>query len=69
MTTDNHELNRQIAACEIVSEARITDLGPGEWYYLKIGGRVIPLGRDASYADRLAFILRRNAKAFDPSAF
>lgn len=50
---------------EIVREERVTDAGPGEWLYLKLGDKIIPLGRDYHFADTLQFALVRNAEAFE----
>lgn len=51
--------------CEIVAESRMTDAGPGDWYMLKLGDRVIPLGIDKHFADMLKFALVRNAEQFE----
>jgi hypothetical protein len=51
--------------CSVVSTRRLTDCGPGDWYFLNLGGKLIPLGDDKFFADGLVFALRRNAKAFD----
>ena len=50
---------------EIVSETKMTEYGPGEWYGLKLGKKIIPLGTDKRFADLLQFALVRNAGAFD----
>lgn len=67
-TADLHSgvgLQEALRECEIVAEERITDGGPGEWYFLKLGHKLIPLGKDVRFADSLRFALRRNAEAFD----
>ena len=51
--------------CEIVEEQRFTDAGPGPWYFLKLGPKIIPLGHDKDFADMFVFALRRNAEAFE----
>lgn len=55
--------------CEIVEETRFTEAGPGPWYFLKLAGKIIPLGYDKHFADLFVFALRRNAEAFDRPAF
>ncbi|WGR74298.1 MULTISPECIES: hypothetical protein [unclassified Bradyrhizobium] len=54
--------------CEIVSERRLADVGPGDWYFLKLGNKLIPLGEDKRFADMLQFALVRNAQAFERPA-
>ena len=54
-----------LLGCEIVSEHRSTDTGPGQWHFLKLDDRLIPLGDDRHFADMLQFALRRNAQAFE----
>lgn len=51
--------------CEVVAETKMTDTGPGDWYYLKLGDKLIPLGDDEHFASMLAFATRRNAEAFE----
>lgn len=58
-------MQQALLDCEIVSEHRFTDVGPGHWYFLKLGKKLIPLGDDEHFADTLQFALRRNAQAFE----
>jgi hypothetical protein len=66
---DNHwnglSMQEALLGCEIVEEARITDAGPGPFYYLKLGAKVVPLGVSEHFAKCLQFALVRNAKAFE----
>jgi hypothetical protein len=62
---DGMRMQAALLGCEIVREHRITDAGPGEWLYLKLDDRLIPLGRDEHFADMLRFALQRNAEAFE----
>lgn len=61
-------IQEALLKCEVVSESRVTDVGPGEWYCLKLGNKIIPLGTDKHFADMFAFALRRNAEAFERPA-
>ena len=54
--------------CEIVCEDRLTEAGPGPWYFLKLDGKLIPLGYDKHFADSFQFAVRRNAEAFNRPA-
>lgn len=58
-------IQRALLSCEIVTESRFTDAGPGPWYFLKLNDKIIPLGYDKQFADMLHFALRRNAEAFE----
>jgi hypothetical protein len=60
-------MQEALLTCEITIEDHITDAGPGEWYYLKLKDKIIPLGHDLHFAKMLAFALQRNAKAFESS--
>lgn len=62
--TDGLSMNDALMKCEIVHEERLTDAGPGLWYFLKIGDKLVPLGRDEAFAKSLQFALERNAKHF-----
>ena len=62
---DGVRMQRALLTAEIVREHRITDAGPGEWLYLKLDNRLIPLGQDEHFADMLRFALQRNAEAFE----
>jgi len=54
-----------LLTCEIVEEQRFTEVGPGPWYFLKLGPKIIPLGHDRQFADLFLHALRRNAAAFE----
>lgn len=58
-------MQEALAGCQIVSETRMTEVGPGEWYFLRLGPKLLPLGIDKHFADMLAFATTRNAAAFD----
>lgn len=58
-------IQRALLGCEIVTESRFTEAGPGPWYFLKLNDTIIPLGYDKYFADMLQFALRRNAEAFE----
>lgn len=62
---DGVSMQTALRDSEMVVERKITDIGPGDWYSLKLGDRIIPLGDNRDYADFLVFALRRNARAFD----
>lgn len=61
-------MQQALLSCEIVTESRFTDAGPGPWYFLKLNDKIIPLGYDKHFADMLQFALRRNAEAFERPA-
>lgn len=63
---DGLSMQRALLTCEIVSETRVTEVGPGEMLYLKLADKLIPLGTDEHFADMLRFALRRNAEAWEP---
>jgi len=65
---DGMSMQRALLECEIVVETRVTDVGPGPLYFLKLGPKVIPLGINQHFADMLQFALRRNAEAFERPA-
>ncbi len=58
-------MQEALLSAEIVCEHRINDAGAGDWLYLKLGDKVLPLGGNAVFADMLQFALRRNAQAFE----
>lgn len=58
-------MQQALLRCEVVSETRVTDVGPGELYYLKLGPKLIPLGISKHFADMFQFALQRNARCFD----
>lgn len=62
---DGGSIQQELLRCEIVSETRVTDAGPGELYYLKLGPKIIPVSISKHFADMLQFALRRNAEAFE----
>jgi hypothetical protein len=72
VTTDSEwygsSMQGALLRCEIVAEDRVTDVGPGEFYYLKLGSKLIPLGISKHFADCFQFALRRNAEAFERPA-
>ena len=47
---------------EIVCEYRVTDLGIGPHYFLKLEDKMILVGRDADFAFALCFAVRRDAQ-------
>lgn len=61
-------IQRALLGCEIVTEDRFTEAGPGPWYFLKLNDKLISLGYDKHFADMLQFALRRNAEAFERPA-
>lgn len=58
-------MQRDLLECQIVSETRMTEAGPGEWFYIRLGEKLIPLGTDEDYANSLAFATKRNAESFE----
>lgn len=58
-------MQQELLRCEVVAESRVTDAGAGFWYYLKLGPKLIPLGRSNHFADLFQFALQRNARCFD----
>lgn len=63
---DGISMQQALLKAEIVLEVRHNTYGGAEdWYFLKLGDRIIPLGNDKSFADSLVFALIRNACAFD----
>jgi hypothetical protein len=58
-------IQQELLRCEIVSETRVTDVGPGQLYYLKLGPKLIPLGISEHFAKLFQFALQRNARCFD----
>ena len=65
MSWDGTTMPRALLNCEIVTEERFADVGPGQWHFLKIGDKLIPLGPDLYFAESFQFALRRNAEAFE----
>ena len=65
---DGVSMQNALLKCEIVCEDRFTDAGPGPWYFLKLGGKLIPLGYDDHFAASFQFALRRNAEAWERPA-
>jgi hypothetical protein len=61
---DNYSMQSAMRHAEIVEESKFADCGPGSWYYLKLGPKVIPLGHDKFFAEALLFCLVRNADAW-----
>lgn len=64
---DGVSMQRALLNCEIVSETKVCDIGPGDHYYLKLADKIIPLGTDFHFADMLKFALRRNAEVWERS--
>jgi hypothetical protein len=64
-TWDNVRIQHALLGAEIVSETRMTDLGPCEWYSLKLDDKIISLGTDKNFTNMLCFSLCRNAAAFE----
>lgn len=62
---DGVRMQCALLGAEIVREERMTDLGPGSWYSLKLDDKIIPLGTDRRFADMLQFAITRNAAAFE----
>lgn len=62
---DGVSMQRALIECDIVVESRVTDIGPGSLYFLKLGHKIIPLGVSQHFAETLQFALWRNARAFD----
>lgn len=58
-------MQQELLRCEIVSEDRVTDAGAGQFYYLKLGPKLIPLGISKHFSDCFQFALQRNAEAFE----
>lgn len=58
-------MNDALKKCEVVRERRFTQAGPGDWYFLKVGSRLISLGDDEQFAESLCFAVRRNAEHFE----
>jgi hypothetical protein len=64
---DGVSIQQALLNCEIVVESKMTDSGPGPWFSLKLGHKIIPLGIDQHFAKMLKFALVRNASAFEHS--
>ncbi len=62
------KMQAALLRCEILTEDRFTEAGPGPWYFLKLDEKLVPLGYDKHFADMLQFALRRNAEAFEGPA-
>ena len=58
-------IQEALLRCEVVEEDRVTEVGPGKLYHLKLGKRLVPLGIDGEFAKLLQFALVRNAQAFE----
>lgn len=54
-------IQEALLECEVVWE----DVGTKQFYYLKLGAKLIPLGLDLHFADCFQFALRRNAQVFE----
>jgi hypothetical protein len=62
---DGVRMQCALLGCEIVTEERFTEAGPGPWYFLKLDDKIIPLGHDEHFAEMLQFAIVRNARAFE----
>lgn len=62
---DGLSMNQALMKCRVVFEERVTEAGSLKIYWLEVGDRVIELGTDKIFADRLQFVIARNAVAFD----